>query len=167
MPKIPEYVRRNAVDRVEELMVQAIPWAEIRQILIDEGHLSELSPNPGPAESWRREVQKRWNAEDAELRPARKDLWRARLEGQYRDVRKRAADCDSPAMYAMLNDSATKIAKLAIQLDGLQEPKRVHVTGETDVADLSPRERQQEIDALLAKKAEWERRRASAGEAGN
>lgn len=151
-------------------MVQAIPWAEIRAILIDEGHLSESSPVPGAAESWRREVQKRWNAEDAELRPARKDLWRARLEGQYRDVRKRAADCDSPAMYAMLNDSATKIAKLAIQLDGLQEPKRVTITGEVDVAELSPTERDKEIEALLdkraaAKRGEWDKR--AAGEGGN
>lgn len=146
-------------------MVQAIPWAEIKATLISEGFLAQAET--GAAESWRREVQKRWAAEDAETRPARKDLWRARLEAQYRDTRQRAAECESPAMYAMLNDSATKIAKLAIQMDGLQDPKRVHITGETDVADLSPRERQQEIDALLAKKAEWERRAAAAGEGGN
>lgn len=170
MSKLPEYLRKNAVDRTEELMVQGMPWSAITAILITEGHVAET--NDRSAEAWRREVMKRWAAEDAELRPARKDLWRARLEGQYRDVRERAAECESPAMYAMLNDSATKIAKLAIQLDGLQEPKRVHVTGDVDVADLSPAERDKEIEALwerraAAKQGEWNKRADAGREGGN
>jgi hypothetical protein len=136
--------------RVEDLMVQAIPWRKIVAMLVSEGY----TDSEHTAAGWRREVMRRWAAEDAEMRPARKDVWRARLEGQYHAIMERAGEGGSSDQgFAMLMAEASRVAKVAMALDGLSAPVKIEHGGQVDVAAMSPIEREQEIKALLAKRA--------------
>src|SRR5438132_4443841 len=83
----PNYLYEMAIGRVEDLMRQAIKWPRILAILSDEGY----TESEDTAKNWRTEVCRRWAVEDAVMRPARKDLWRARLEDLYCTLLERAA----------------------------------------------------------------------------
>lgn len=148
LPPLPDYLAEIGISRVEDLMVQAVAWNRIVAILSAEN----LTEDRDRASAWRREVFRRWQEEDKELRPARKDMWRARLDALYGDLLKKA-DLASGATQAMLYAEVTKVAKLAIAVDGIggqQVPRRdgAHV----DPAALSPIEREREIKELLAKR---------------
>lgn len=144
----PDYEYELAISRTEDLMVQAFPWKRIVAMLSEEGY----TESEETARKWRREVLRRWAAEDAEMRPARKDLWRARLDAQYRTLLEKAAEVKSEYAFAMLHAEATRIAKVAIVMDGLTAPVVVKHEGQIDVAAMSPMEREREIAALLAKR---------------
>ncbi len=142
-----EYEYEMTLSRVEDLMVQAYPWKQIVAIMVSEGYTdSEKS-----VRNWRAEIQRRWAQEEQEMRPARKDLWRARLDQQYRAVLERAAQAQSDHAFSMLHAEATRIAKVAIDMDGLTAPIAVHHES-VDIASMSPLDREREIAALLAKR---------------
>lgn len=155
----PAYEYELAIARTEDLMVQAYPWPTIVAMLVSEGY----TDSPDTAKKWRAEITRRWANEELELRPARKDLWRSRLEAQYRQVLSRALATKSDHAYAALQAEATRIAKVAIVIDGLQAPIMVHHEGQIDIAAMSPVEREREIAALLAKR---EAARTTAGATG-
>lgn len=143
----PDYMREMAIGRVEDLMVQAMPWKRIIAILSDEGY----TESEQTAKGWRQEVQRRWAAEDAEARPARKDLWRARLEALYNELLAKASVA-AGHVQAMLYGEAIKIAKVSIVMDGLTQPIARATDGTVPVAAMSPLERERKIAELLAKR---------------
>ncbi len=144
----PDYLRELALARLEDLMVQAMPWPKIVTTMIAEG----VTESEETCKNWRRLIQKRWAKEDAELRPARKDLWRARLEAQYNALIEKARECKSDFAYAQLQAEATRVAKVAIVLDGLTTPVVDKGDGQTAVAALAPHERERQIAELIAKR---------------
>lgn len=143
----PDYVYEMALGRIEELMLQAYSWREIFAKLVTEG----FTESEETARNWRREIMRRWKAEDDEMRPAYKDRWRARLETMFRTLCQEAAEADGHAK-AILYGEAIKVAKLSIVMDGVQAPVVVQHEGRVDVAAMTPAERQNEIAALLAKR---------------
>jgi hypothetical protein len=142
------YEYELAIARTEDLMVQAMSPKDIVATLITEGY----TDSPDTVKKWRQEVQRRWANEEQAMRPARKDLWRARLESQYHAVLKRAAATKSDIAFSMLYTEATRIAKLSIVMDGLQAPVTIRSDGLIDPAAMSPPEREREIVALLARR---------------
>ena len=155
----PDYLREMHLSRVEDLMVQAIPWPRIVAILADEG----ITDSDDTAKKWRQEITRRWATEDAAMRGARKDLWRARLEKQYSDVLERARATKSDHAFSMLHAEATRIAKVAIVLDGLTQPVTDTGDGRPDPASMSPADRAREIDKLLERKRASEARATEGG----
>lgn len=145
----PDYVYEMAIGRTEDLMVQAYNWRDIFARLVSEGY----TDSEDTAKEWRKEVARRWAAEDAEQRPARKDVWRSRLEKLYRELLEKA---DSPKMSstaaAILYGEAIKVAKIAIVMDGLTAPVKIEHSGSVDVHAMGPLEREKEIAELLAKR---------------
>lgn len=153
----PNYIYEMAISRVEDLMVQAVSWRRIVAILSDEGY----TESEDTAKNWRAEVNRRWTAEDAVLRPARKDQWRARLEHLYSDLLMRAGMSTGGAQ-ALLFSEVIKVAKLSIVLDGVHSPTVIrHEGNAVPVEAMSPLEREREIAELLAKR---EAARAAAGQ---
>ncbi len=144
----PDYLYEHAINRVEDLMVQAIPWPRIMAILFDEG----LTESQDTAKKWRTEVMRRWAAEDATTRPARKDLWRARLERLYNTLLDQGNEAPLGYAKTQLYAEAIKVAKLSILLDGAHAPIAAAKEGNVDVAAMTPTERAAEIDRLLAKR---------------
>lgn len=129
-------------------MLQAYAPREIFAKLVTEG----FTESEDTAKKWRLEIQRRWAAEDAELRPARKDLWRARIERQYHKLLDWAEGTKSEIARAAFNAEAIKLTKLALIMDGLTAPVRVEHSGQVDVMALQPHERDAEIEQLLAKR---------------
>lgn len=160
--RLPDYLRENHLARLESLMVEAMPWPRIVAILKDEG----LCETDSTARAWRAEIHKRWATEDVAMRPARKDLWRARIEAQYCSVLERAKQTKSDYAFAMLSAEATRIAKVGIILDGVASPIVHKVEGQADIASMSPLERDREIAELIKRRDEASRR-VPAGEGGN
>lgn len=143
----PDYVYNLAIQRVEDLMVQHVPWAQIVAKLVDEGY----TESEETAKNWRREVMRRWAAEDAELRPARKDQWRARLEAMQIEVLGKARAA-SGRVQAVLYAEWRQLAKLSIIMDGVQAPITIKHEGKVDVQNMTPYEREAEIRDLIAKR---------------
>jgi hypothetical protein len=144
----PDYIRDMALQRTEDLMVQAYSPREIFVKLHAEGY----TESEDTAKQWRLAVQRKWAAEDAEQRPARKDVWRRRIETQYQQLLERAASTRSELACAAYFAEATKLTKLALIMDGLTAPVRVEHSGAVDVMALQPHEREAEIRDLLAKR---------------
>lgn len=145
----PDYIYTMALARIEDLMMQAYSWPDIFAKLVAEG----FTESENTAKSWRKEIQRRWAAEDAENRPARKDMWRGRLEALYHKLLTKAGSPGlSASACAMLYAEAIKVAKIAVVMDGLTAPVRVEHSGAVDVAALQPHERETEIRELLAKR---------------
>lgn len=145
----PDYVYEMAIGRTEDLMVQAYSWRDIVAKLIAE----EYTDSEETAKNWRAEVVRRWAAEDAEMRPARKDAWRARLEKLYRELLAKAEDGKtSSTAAAIMYAEAIKVAKIAIVMDGLTAPVKIEHSGRVDVQAMGPLEREKEIQALLEKR---------------
>lgn len=145
----PDYVYEMALARVEDLMVQAFTPRDIVAKMIAE----EYTDSADTVRAWRTEVARRWSLEDAEMRPARKDLWRSRLEKLYRELlEKAAAPKQSSTAAAILYGEAIKVAKIAIVMDGLTAPVKIEHSGTVDVQAMGPLEREKEIELLLAKR---------------
>jgi hypothetical protein len=136
-----------ALGRIEDLMRQAYPWSRIVAIMSTEGY----SDSDHTLREWRQEVMKRWAKEDAETRPARKDLWRARLEHLYQNLCEKAEAATGYPQAALFSE-AIKVAKLSIILDGAQAPIVVKHEGRIATEAMSPQEREAEIAQLLAKR---------------
>ncbi|HSR79071.1 MAG TPA: hypothetical protein VLN57_21035 [Xanthobacteraceae bacterium] len=160
----PDYIHALALTRLEEMMIAARPWSSIVRTLTDEKFLENHSDPEQTAVRWRQAVQQRWRTEDVEMRPARKDLWRARLENLYGQLLEQALAAKSEFARSLYFGEAIKIAKLSIDLDGLSAPIAVRHEGRLDVAAMSPSEREAEIKMLLAKR---EAARAAAAGGGN
>lgn len=144
----PNYLYEMALARVEDLMMQAMQWPKIVATLVDEGYTDSADT----CDNWKREVMRRWAVEDSLMRPARKDLWRARLELLYSNLLGKAEAAHGYAQ-AQLFAEAIRVAKLAIVLDGVQAPVVVKHEGQIDVHTMAPHERAKEIEILLAKRA--------------
>lgn len=130
-------------------MLQAYSPREIYVKLHAEGY----TESEDTAKQWRLAVQRRWAAEDAEQRPARKDAWRRRIETQYHRLLDAADATKSELAKAAFFAEATKLTKLALIMDGLTAPVRVEHSGSMiDPAALQPHERETRIDELLQKR---------------
>ncbi len=146
----PDYVYEMAIGRTYDLMIQGFSPRDVAAKLISEGYTDSLAT----VGEWRKEVHRRWAIEDAEERPARKDTWRARLEGLYRELLEKARGSKAETAAAILYAEAIKVSKLAIILDGLTAPVKVEHSGRVDVAAMAPHEREREIAELLRKRDE-------------
>lgn len=129
-------------------MLQAYKPREIYAKLYDEGY----TDSEETARKWRGEVQRRWAAEDAEARPARKDAWRLRMDALYRSLLEKADRAKSEFAAAQYIGEAIKVAKLAIVMDGLHQPIKIEHSGSVEVMAMTPLEREKEIAELLAKR---------------
>lgn len=143
-----EYEARLA--RVEDLMIQGYSAGEIARKMVSE----EWCDSEKTAATWRHKVLKRWAEEDAVLRPHRKNLWRARLEGRMRRIDARLEASGITAFESVgLEAEWTKIAKVAIALDGLMAPVTVKIEGGlVEPIAMTPAERDAEIKQLLEKR---------------
>lgn len=146
--RLPDYLREMALGRVESLMIEGFAPNMIAAKVIDEG----LTDSPQTVKGWRLAVQKRWAAEDAELRPARKDLWRRRIEARYQELLVMARTMKSEFARVSAHEALIKLSKLGILLDGAHLPVVLEADGRLDPAAMAPAEREREIEALLAKR---------------
>lgn len=144
----PEYLRTMALNRCEDLMMQAYSPREIAATLVSEGYTDSVET----VKNWRLEIQKRWAIEDAEQRPARKDTWRNRIEAQYKKLLEWAEVTKSEIARSAYMAEATKLTKLALIMDGLTAPVKVEHSGAVDAYALQPHERETEIAELLRKR---------------
>lgn len=145
----PDYLRELALADLEDLMAQGMPWPKIRARLAESGY----TESDETAKKWRHEILRRWAADDAEVRPAYKDMWRARLECQYHQLATRAAKEEKSAFaFASLHAEMTRIAKVAIVLDNLTAPVAPKVDGKPSVSSMSPTEREREIRDLMERR---------------
>jgi len=98
-------------------------------------------------ERYFRLVRERWASEERELRPGRREEFRAMVKANF------------ALSYATANAGAgAATLRLLARLDGLEAPLEVKFSGGLDVRALSPKERRDEIERLLEI-------RASAGKA--
>lgn len=125
---------------LEEMMASCVPWQAIVEDLTQRFDVGQPTIH-----KWSKEIRDRWEVEEAELRPQRKAMYRARLDALY-----------SRAWRQGDLDICVKVAKLHGDLDGLNAPIRVQHSGVVEVAALTPDQRRKEIEALL------ERRRLAA-----
>lgn len=146
--RLPEYMREMALGRVEALMIEGYAPSMIAAKIIDEG----LTDSTQTVKGWRLAVQKRWAAEDAELRPARKDLWRRRIECRYQAIIEKMATCKSEFAWAQMQAELTRLSKLGILLDGAHLPVVADSDGKLDPAAMAPKDREREIAELLARR---------------
>lgn len=147
--RLPNYQYELAIGRLEDLMVQAVPWTRIVAILSEEGYTESAAT----AAAWRREVMARWAAEDSETRPARRDLWRQRLERLYQDLLERARMMDPGHVQVMMFGEAAKVAKLAVAVEGIASMTHRHEhTGKVPASAMAPIDRERELNALLGKR---------------
>ncbi len=143
--------RYLALALVEEMLLKGHRKAAILAELSEQGY----TESDATTTDWMQEIYRRWAAEDVERRPARKDLWRARLEARYLMMME---DLSDPKMNmqginrAKLYDAMAKLELLAIKLDGLDAPIRVEHSGTVDIRAMAPDERRARIDELLAKR---------------
>jgi len=94
-----------------------------------------------------RMIRERWAKEESELRPARREEFRAMVKANF------------AMAFATENAGAgAATLRLLARLDGLEAPLEVKINGGLDVRALSPKERRDEIERLLEI-------RASAGKA--
>lgn len=146
--RLPDYQRDLALARVEALMIEGYAPTMIAAMVIAEG----FTDSPATVKTWRLAVQKRWAAEDVELRPARKDLWRRRIEDRYQAIIVKMGTCKSEFAWAQMQAELTRLSKLGILLDGAHLPVATEADGKLDPAAMSPLEREREIAALLEKR---------------
>jgi hypothetical protein len=126
---------------LEEMMASCVPWHAIVADLTVRFDVSAPTVH-----TWSLEIRNRWAKEEEELRPQRKSMYRARLDALYARAWR-----EGDLLIA------TQVAKLQGQLDGLlSQTTRLQVSGQVDVAALTPDQRRREIEALL------ERRRLAA-----
>jgi hypothetical protein len=84
-------------------------------------------------------IRERWASEEIDLRPARRAEFRAMVKANF------------ALAYATDNASAgASTLRLLARLDGLEAPMEIKLTGSVDVRALSPMERKDEIERLLA-----------------
>lgn len=158
--RLPDYLRDMALSRIEDLMIQAMPWKRIIAILSTEG----LTESESTAKKWRAEIQRRWAEEEREVRPAHKNLRRAQAEERYRRMCERsdaAASANPPDLRscAMLEREATRLLGVLVALDGLALPVQAKPDERLGVASMAPHEREAEIAKLLAERAAAHARR--------
>lgn len=169
MARVSDYEHTMRIGRVEDLMLQGYSRIKIVAICSAE----DLTDSEATVGIWIKQVRDRWAAEDAEMRPAYKDLWRQRLDRQYCDAYRASVDedgkPDKTIAGAMARSECTKIAKLAMALDGLAAPVVVRTDGAVDPAAMAPAERDREIRELLERREQSMRAKAvaSTGNGGN
>jgi len=146
--RLPDYQRDLALARVEALMIEGYTPNEIASKVITEGYTESTET----VKKWRIAVQRRWADEDREQRPARKDMWRRRIEARYQAILTKMAGCKSEFAWAQMQAELTRLSKLGILLDGAHLPVVEQGDGKIDPAAMSPMEREREIQALLVKR---------------
>lgn len=150
-------VRYMALQLVEQMLIKGHRNAAILAECAEQGYTESANT----LQNWILEIHARWASDDAVRRPARKDLWRARLEARYLMM---LEDLDDPKMNmqginrAKLYDSMAKLELLAIKLDGLDAPIRVEHSGTVDIRSMAPDERTKRIEELLAKREQAKHR---------
>ncbi len=151
--RMPEAHKYLALQRTEQLILRGYRTQEILKVLAEENYTESIRT----VYQWQQEVYRRWTEEDVEQRPARRDMWRARLEARYRMM---LEDLDDPSMgmkglpRAKLYDAMAKVELLAIKLDGLDAPLRIEHSGTVDIRAMSPVQRRERIEELLKMRAQ-------------
>lgn len=178
--------RLLALALCEEMMLKGHTPRSILTKCSELGYTDSIST----VRKWCEEIVHTWEAESVAMRPHRRNLWRARLEARYAMMMKDLEDTFTPVnpesgapridpstgeplkiptftgvARAMMHGQLAKLELLAFKLDGLDAPivvKHEH-EGSIDIRAMSPDQRRERIDELLAKRA----RLAAGGETGN
>jgi hypothetical protein len=138
MPKGQTVIHALNVARMESMLLQQIPWSEIVAEFIGTGAVTAEST----LRDWRREIWQRWAADDADLRPHRRDVHREMLRALYHEALKDKAW-----------GACERVLKQLMILDGLQTPDTLNINHtHVPVEKMSPEEREREIAELIAKR---------------
>lgn len=86
-------------------------------------------------------IRERWAKEEEELRPARRQELRQKLQATFL----KAYGEGGPSLGA-----AVRCLQVQAKIDGLEEPQKIEISGRVDVLAMSPFERQARIEELWA-----------------
>lgn len=157
-------VRIMALALVEDLLLKGNGPRAILVEVSKAGYTDSL----GTVNNWIADIHDMWKAEAAEHAAHRRNLWRCRLEARYRMMLADLTDtfevideggtvrvipCFTGMAKAKLYDSIAKLEALAFRLDGLDAPIVIKHEGVIDIRALSPDQRRERIDELIAKRA--------------
>ena len=125
---------------VEDCMIRGFTVAELETTV--EEHKDGFACSLRTLKRYRAEIVARWQTEEVELRPQRRAEFRQILRVGYRD-----------SMVHRQYIAAAAFAKIMAKLDGLEAPARLDVNIGIEVRAMTPLQRQQEINELLARRA--------------
>lgn len=137
-------VYEMALATLEDLLLQRVAWPKIVAQLIEGGY----STSEETIKDWRKEIRRRWAIQDAEEKPHRRDEHREMLRQLYQV-------CFATGDYRC----AEKVARQLMLLDGLHTPIQINHTGSLSIEQMTPAQREAEIQALLKKREEALKRR--------
>ena len=120
---------------VELAMVRGTFKRDARQLTED--HDCALST----VRRYQTEIRKRWASEETEARPKRRERFRAMLMEAWR-----IAITAEPRQMA-------PVLALMSKFEGFDQPVKIEVNHSVDIRSMSPRQRQDEIARLIAKRA--------------
>lgn len=121
-------------------MIRGFTVAELEQTV--EEHKDGFNCSLRTLKRYRAEIVARWQTEEVELRPQRRAEFRQILRVGYRD-----------SMVHRQYIAAAQFAKILAKLDGLEAPGRLDVNIGIAVRAMTPLQRREEIDELLARRA--------------
>ena len=131
------HLNRELWTACEDAMVKGVAW-QVRDALADEQAVAKST-----VDKYYRLIREKWATEEEELRPMRRQEFRARVLDTYR-----LAHQTGNAM------AAAATLRVMAKLDGLEAPAKVEITGSIDVRAMTPLQRQEEIERLIAVRAE-------------
>lgn len=154
--RLPTAVRDLALKRIEDCILAG--WD--RQRIYAEMFTLNATESQRTVDGWISEVRTRMMQTEIEHRPIRRHIRRAQLEARYsillEDINEARTLPNSASKHmaiAMLARATAALEQLMIKIDGLEGPIKIEMSGEIDIRTMSPDQRRERIDQLLAKRA--------------
>lgn len=154
--RLPAAVRELALIEIEKCLIAG--WDRTRIF----ARMSELNATESQrtTDGWISEVREKMMAREVDVRPIRRMMRRAQLEARYAilladidEARQLPNSASKHMAIAMLSRSAAALEQLMIKIDGLEGPIKIEMAGAVDIRTMSPDQRRERIEVLLAKRA--------------
>jgi len=130
----------DMLDAVERAMARGVSFRDILAACEAKWHVSEAT-----VARYCSHIRKRWAREEEELRPERRAEFRAMLRDAWQMARENKQGM-----------ALASLARVLASLDGLNQPAQLQVAiaGQVDIRAMTPGERREEIDRLIALRRE-------------
>lgn len=164
--RLPEYLRELALAKIEECMLKGMR----RQAILAE--MAELGATESmrTVDDWIAEVRTRLIEADVEMRDFRRNMRRAQMDARYQmaladlaEARTLPPSASKAMAMAMLHRAVTSCEQLLMKIDGLEGPIKIEHSGTIDVRAMSPDQRRERIEELIAKRAASKQQPAAQG----